>query len=480
MVVRSLYEGLIGLKGGSTDEYEGLVAESWRANDDHSVWTFTLRDGLTFQNGNPCDADAVRASYERMLTLGKGAVEVFRRFVQDPKQMAVKDERTIEFDLGKPQPLFIAALASTYGPQIIDAKGAKAFADGDDWGNAYLQTNGSDGLGTGAYTVAQFEPGSSVVLKKYDGYWGGWEGPHFDQVVIRVVEEAATMRQLIESGAVDIIDRFSVQAEDIAAYQQNAKLHVDLSDSTEVEYFTMTVGGPLATPEARQALCTAFPYDDVISGVYKGYASRANTLIAPSVRGYDKNSHFFQTDVDAAKALLAKAGVAAGTKLTLAMGAGADTTSAELLQANLQKLGIDLEIQRLDQATFTGTFYGDTPAEERPNLMRWSWWPDYNDAWNVLYPTTSCDSWGSKGSNGGFYCNKEFDALLAQAKDASTEDIYDSVLAKAQAIIAEQDPPVICTAQPKWTTVLQNDIEGFVFNPINLGTYIFHNMSRKG
>src|SRR5690242_2375680 len=416
VVVRSLYEGLIGLKGSSTDEYEGLVAESWTSNDDHSVWTFTLRDGLKFQNGNPCDAAAVRASYERMLTLGKGAVEVFRRFVQDPKQMAVKDERTIEFDLGKPQPLFIAALASTYGPQIIDAKGAKQFADGDDWGNAYLQTNGGDGLGTGAYTVAQFEPGSSVVLKKYDGYWAGWEGPHFDQVVIRVVEEAATMRQLVESGAVDIIDRFSVQAEDIAAYQQNAKLHVDLSDSTEVEYFTMTVGGPLASPEARQALCTAFPYDDVISGVYKGYASRANTLVAPSVRGYDKNSHFFQTDLDQAKALLAKAGVAAGTKLTVAMGAGADTTSAELLQADLQKLGIDLEIQRLDQATFTGTFYGDAPAEERPNLMRWSWWPDYNDAWNVLYPTTSCDSWGSKGSNGGFYCNKEFDALLAQAK----------------------------------------------------------------
>ena len=45
--------------------------------------------------------------------------------------------------------------------------------------------------------------------------------------------------------------------------------------------------------------------------------------------------------------------------------------------------------------------------------MLWSWWPDYNDAWNVLYPTTSCDSWGSKGANGGFYCNEEVDELPA-------------------------------------------------------------------
>ena len=57
--------------------------------------------------------------------------------------------------------------------------------------------------------------------------------------------------------------------------------------------------------------------------------------------------------------------------------------------------------------------------------MLWSWWPDYNDAWNVLYPTTSCDAWGSKGANGGFYCNEEVDALLDEAKDASTLEAYE-------------------------------------------------------
>ena len=67
MVVRAIYEGLVGLKGSATDEFEGLVAESWEANEDQSVWTFKIRPSLTFQDGSPCDSAAVKASYERML-----------------------------------------------------------------------------------------------------------------------------------------------------------------------------------------------------------------------------------------------------------------------------------------------------------------------------------------------------------------------------------------------------------------------------
>jgi ABC-type transport system substrate-binding protein len=97
----------------------------------------------------------------------------------------------------------------------------------------------------------------------------------------------------------------------------------------------------------------------------------------------------------------------------------------------------------------------------------------------VLYPTTACDSWGTLGSNGGFFCNEQFDELLAEAKDASTLDIYAEVLDEAQTIITKEDVPIIAFAQPNWPTVLQANIEGFVFNPIYLGTYDFWTLSRK-
>jgi peptide/nickel transport system substrate-binding protein len=209
LAVRGPYEGLIGLKGGATDEYEGLIADSWEANADQSVWTFHLREGVTFQDGSPCDAEAVRASYERLLTLGKGAFNVVARFAPDPKQITAPDTRSVVFDLGKPQPLFETAMAATLGVQVVNVKVAREHEEDGDWGNAWMQLN-AEGTGTGPYRIVDFEPGDRVVMERYDGYWGGWEGPHFDHIVVRVVEEFETRRQLIERGKIDIIDRNGV------------------------------------------------------------------------------------------------------------------------------------------------------------------------------------------------------------------------------------------------------------------------------
>ena len=287
------------------------------------------------------------------------------------------------------------------------------------------------------------------------------------------------MRQLVESGDVDIMDRFTVDFSWIDELKANTALVVDISDSTEVTSYAMTEGWALASPEARQAMAYAYPYKKVIDGVFLGNASRANSLIAPAVRGYRKDGFFFETDLDKAKELLDAAGIAEGTELLMTIGAGANDTDAQLFQANLAEIGITLTIEKLDQASFTALFYGDMPAEERPNFLARGWWPDYNDSWNVLYPTTACTSWGSAGSNGGFFCNEDVDQLLDEAKNASTLDTYAEILDEVQSIITRDDVPVIAVAQPKWTTVLQSSVEGFQFNPINLGTYDFWSMSRK-
>jgi len=473
LAVRGPYEGLIGLKGGATDEYEGLIAESWEANADQSVWSFHLREGVTFQDGSPCDAEAVRASYERLLTLGKGAFNVVARFAPDPKQITAPDTRTVVFDLGKPQPLFETAMAATLGVQVVNVKVAREHEEDGDWGNAWMQLN-AEGTGTGPYRIVEFEPGDRVVMERYDGYWGGWEGPHFDHIVVRVVEEFETRRQLIERGEIDIIDRNGVSYEALPELAKNPDLTVDRSTSTEVEYFTLTEAGPLATPEARQAMCWAFPYDDVLEGVYKGYAKQGVGPVAETVRGFAPETFTYSTDLAKAKELFTKARVAEGTELTF-LGSG---TIAELYQASLAEIGISLTIEEVDTTTFTATFYGDAPAEERPHVMGWSWWPDYNDAWNQLYPIVSCESWGSKGGNGGFYCNERVDELLAQAKDAADLDTYATALAEAQQILSRDDPSGIYYAQPEWTTVLRKGVEGFVFNPINLGTYDLHALHR--
>jgi peptide/nickel transport system substrate-binding protein len=148
---------------------------------------------------------------------------------------------------------------------------------------------------------------------------------------------------------------------------------------------------------------------------------------------------------------------------------------ATLFQTNLAKLGIDLEIQAVDNGTTISSFYGDAPLAERPNLNLFNWWPDYNDAWNQLDPLVRCKPHGS--ANGGRYCNPAVDKLLDTARDAATADAYRTAVFRLQEILAD-DPAAIYMAEPEWTTILQKNIRGFVFNPIYLGQIDFHKVSR--
>lgn len=472
--IRGAYQGLIVLKESSTDQYEGLLAETWESNEDQSVWTFHLREGVTFHDGSPCDAEAVRASYERLLTMQKGAYNVIARFAPDPAQITAPDARTVVFDLGKPQPLFESAMGGTYGVQIVNVKAAMENEEEGDFGNTWMMTF-AEGTGTGPYKIVDFQPGEQVILERFEEYWGGWEGEHFDRVIIRIVGEAQTLRQLLESGEVDITDRFSLLPEMVAEMESNPDLKVDRQTSTEVVYFTLTEAGPLASPEARQAVCYAFPYNEVIQGFYAGFAEQPRGPVAQKTRGFDPATFQYTTDLAKAQELFTAAGITEGSQLTLMQQTG-NTTVSELLQANLAEIGIELEIQAVDTTAFTATFYGEMPAEERPNLMLWSWWPDYNDAWNHLDPQVSCEPHGS--GNAGFYCNERVDELLVQTRDAADPEAYQTAMTEVQQILSETDPSGIYFAEPEFTTTMRAEIQGFFFNPINLGTYELHKLSR--
>jgi peptide/nickel transport system substrate-binding protein len=477
MPLRGPYESLIALDGSATDRYVPVVAESWEPNEDQSVWTFTIREGVTFHDGTPVTAESVRRSFERFLTLGLGPSGAMRRFIQDPAQITAPDERTVVFDCGAPQPLLEAYLSSQYGPLVLNVDRVMQEEVDGDLGHAWAMLN-EEGLGTGPYRIVSFEPEQQLILERYDDYWGGWEGNHFDRVIFRVVPENETRRQLIESGDVDIVDNLTPEANDALA--ENPDLFIDRSYSAEVDYLILTVAGALTTPEARQAMCWAFPYDEVIEGVFRGYGKRAIGGVSELVAGFDPETFQYATDLDKARELLAAAGVAEGTEITLTMETGyEDVKSAvQLFQANLAEIGINLAIQEVDLSTFTSIMFGGMTAEERPGMMPWFWWPDYNDAYNHLYPQIACDQWGAAGTNGGYYCNERVQELFEATRDEPDPAKYQAALSEIQQIIARDDPPAIYYMQRQWTTILRADIEGFVFNPINIGTFNFYTMSR--
>ena len=457
------FEGLIQLRPGTADVIVPVLAESWTANADKSVWTFHLRPGVTFQDGSPLDAEAARASFDRLLTLGLAPSTVLARFIDDPARISASDSRTLVFDLGRPQPLFEAVIAAPTGAAIANAAALRTHEVDGDWGHGWAQTH-SDGIGSGPYRVTSFGFEEGVVLERYPEYWRGWADNHFERVTIRVVTEPESRLALIENGGADIATTLPLAT--VKELEANRDLLVDRRFTQAVSYVAMTVAGSLRSSEARQALCWAFPYDDVIDGVYEGFAKRAVGPVAELCRGFNPDTFVYSTDLDRARALLQRAGVAEGTALSYALPAGNSeaATIPQLFQANLAAIGVHLDIQVLDFATYIDLAFGDRPAEERPNLFSFFWSPDYNDAWNQLWPQVSCAAW--QAGNVGQYCNARVEDLLEEANSATDDARYFAALVEIQQMVTRDDPAAIYVAQVQWPTVLRRDLVGFDLSSI--------------
>jgi peptide/nickel transport system substrate-binding protein len=476
MLFLGLYEMLVKYKGSATDEIAPMLAESWETSEDGKDVTFKLPANVLFHDGSTCDAQAVKDSFTRFMGLDEGPVNVIKRFMSTPEQMEVVDPTTLTFHLDNPSPLFLPAMASEYGPLIVNPKMVEANkTDEDPWAHEWFLINAS---GTGPYMLEENLPSEQVVLTKFAEYHGGWEQPHFERIIARIVEEVATRRQLLEAGDADAAAQ-NLTPNDVEAMSTNPDLHVQVDDSTAVFWIIMNAVR-LLKPEARQGFSYAFPYDDVMNSAYRGLIARSGPL-ASTVRASDPDVFIYQTDLDKAKELILAAGFKEGDTFDYWVQSGdeVERVISQLFQANVQKMGFTLDIVEVERAALVDMVYGDSAADERPMFVGgWSWWPDYNDPWNQLDPNFSPKD-GAGISNGGWWVNARFSELMDLSQHYQSEDELIGWMKEIQNILTEQDPPVIYYGQLKWYTVLRKDIKGFVSNPLYLSSFNFVDMYRE-
>jgi peptide/nickel transport system substrate-binding protein len=471
-----VYEMLLILKGDSTDEFNPMLAESWEVSEDQSTYTFKLYSDVMFHDGTPANAQAVKDSYTRWIELEGSPVNVITRFCDSPDKMEVVDETTLRFNLGSPQPLFLAAMASSYGPMVISPTALTENATEEDpyaheWAKEFA-------VGSGPYILESNSVTEGITLARFDGYHRGWEGNHFEGVNFRVVPEDATRRQLLERGEADAATN-NVTIDALEALRSNPAVQVTEYPTTRVVWEIMNAPR-LLTKEVRQGFSYAFPYDEVLNIVYKGLLKRSGP-IPDSVRGYDPEVFLYQTDLDKAKELILSGGFKEGDVFEYMVDANEekDQTVAQLFQANVQEMGFNLELISVDYATIESTVYGDAPSEERPHFIGgWGWWPDYNSPWNQLWPNFTEENIGGGGSNAGAWVNPRFEEIMAEAEHFESEEQLNALMKEAQNILTEQDPPVIYYGQRVDFTVLGADIQGFVPNPLYLEAYNVYGMSR--
>jgi peptide/nickel transport system substrate-binding protein len=232
----------------------------------------------------------------------------------------------------------------------------------------------------------------------------------------------------------------------------------------------------------RRGFSYAFPYAEVIDGVYRGRLKRGGPL-ADSIHGHDPAVYLYPTDLVRAKELILSGGFREGDAFEYMFLAGDEGSRAvaQLFQANVSAMGFGLELAPVEHAVQIDVAFGDAPAENRPDFFAsWGWYPDYNHPLSQLGPTflRSTVEGGQGTANVGLWSNGRFEQLMVEAEAVQDEASLDELMREAQSILTEQDPPCIYLGQQRYDTVLGSDIRGFVPNPFYLGNYPFYRMYR--
>jgi peptide/nickel transport system substrate-binding protein len=474
----SMYEGLIRTKLGTVDQFEPALAESWSSNKDKSVWTFNLRTGVSFWDGTPVTAEAIKAAYIRTMTLGVGAGSVLGTWVTDPEhQIVVADPGTLRFDLGAPSPPFENAAAAIWGTGVISPEVTKRHSTGTkDQGHQWLQSHAA---GSGAYMLESFDPGNEVVLVQNPNYWGGWTKGQFKKIIIQQIPDGSARREALESGAADMITPSS-SAHDVSALRQDPRFYTSTDKAMYIEYIILGAYGPLESPLARQAVNCLFPHDAYVKSVMLNTVAPTHGCFPDLLVNHDPNAYVFPTSVEQAKSLFAQAGVAPGTEFTYEFFTGYGDQAGAVLQAQFEQAGMKLTFKEKAYSAFLADLTTPRPVEQRANMYFWSWYPDYDNAADFCWPILSADAFPENAAfNSGYYDNATVTDIINKGYTESDPQKLQDMMTQLQGIINKDDPPWVPVDQVLDNTCLRTDIKGYVANPLTGWVYNYYPLSRS-
>ena len=451
VVLDLCYENLVYYNPpGSQAEFSPGLATAWQANDDGTEWTFTLREGVTFQDGTPFDAEAVQFSIERYLAQkGQGCTFIWEAV----ERVEVVDEYTVRVYLSHPAALDLVA-TSAYCGGMISPGVADQTREWFDAGHC---------VGTGPYTIASHEPGQRLVIDRFDGYWQGWQENQFETIVFQIVTDAVVASQLMESGEADFWrDPQPDRTESLAA-MEGLEVHIQPAFQN-VMFMLNTRKPPLDDPKVRQALAYSYPYEDYIQRT-GGIHQQARGAIPSGVWGHGPGLDQYTFDLDRARALLAEAGYAQGgfdLEITYVAAWPVLAWAVESWSFPLSDIGIELKPRPMTGDALAQLAQSDpTQAQDIVVLI---WWPTWVTPFDWLANLYGCEE--EPFFNFTYWCNEEYDTLVTEGDRLSATDraAAEEKFVEAQRILLEENPAMfLVDLASVW--VVSSDIEGFVDNP---------------
>jgi len=424
------YDGLVFRN--QQEEIKPQLATSWE-NVDPTTWTFQLREGVEFSNGEPFDAETVNYNLMRVSGQLDGAKQVP---VQDNfasiDTVDVKDSHTVQVNLKNPDPLFLEHQA---GLRYVPKK--------------FTEDNGFDALndnpvGTGPYILDEWVRDDHLTQKANPGYWGG--APTIGTINWKPMPQPTSRLANLLSGQVDLIR--SVNPRSVKRVNDNQGTSVKTVRSARAAALWLNLeqtmvgrDGPLfyGKPKLRQAINYAIDVDSILENVLDGYGFRSHGW-APSEEfvGYNSNITPYPYDPEKAKQLMAEAGYEDGFSAKLLVPNGRyfkGVASSEAIATMLGKVGIDLQLNTVE----FGQFAKLTQEHKMPEFMFAAWGNSTFNALDAYVPLVQSDSIFSLLPNKGKQdWVKSVDQKIAEAQNTADRAKLDSILQDLEATMHEQ------------------------------------------
>ncbi|GMG85602.1 ABC transporter substrate-binding protein [Paralimibaculum aggregatum] len=453
-ILMNVYDGLVRYADG-TLEVEPALATDWTISEDGTVYTFTLREGVTFHDGTPLTAEAVKFNFDRMLDESHPYHDTgpfpLAFFFSSVETVEAVDEGTVRFTLSGPYAPFLSNLAYPTG-LIVSPEAVKAH--GSDFGR--------NPVGTGPFRFVEWEANSRVVVERYEDHWDG--APRLEAVVFRPITDANTRTAEMLAGGIDLMvevppNALSEFEGDRYTIHEQAGPHLWFLILNAKE-------GPFADRRVRQAANYAINKKEIVENVLEGTAEVAAGPTPPAFAwAYNEALEPYPHDLEKARALLAEAG-AEGAELTFYVTEGGSgmldpVPMGTAIQADLNAAGFDVTIETFEWNAFLEQV--NAGLEGKADMAEMAWMT--NDPDTLPFLALRTGAWPDKGGfNSGYYSNPKVDELLEAAR-AETDQARRAELYREMQTIVQEDAPWVFVANWKQNAVTATSVEGFSLQP---------------
>ena len=432
-VMFNVFEGL--MKPTPDGDLTPAIAESYEVSEDRMTYTFHLREGVQFHNGETVTAEDVVYSIQRCAAATETGIVQVEAFsvIQD---IETPDDKTVAIIISEPSNEFISYMTTAILPADYDKQD-------------------TDPVGTGPFKFVSRTAQDSIVLEKFNEYWG--TPAQLDKVTLKIMENADSLMMSLQSGAIDLCAHLtSVQ---VAQLEENFNVAEGTMNLVQAMYLNNAVA-PFDDVHVRQALCYAVDKQEIIDLAFDGYGSPIGSSMYPAFGKYfdDSLTNYYTKDVEKAKALLAEAGYPDGFDMTITVPSNykPHMDTAEVLVQQLAEIGVNATIEPIEWESWVSDVYAGRQFQSTVVGV---------DASNMTARALLERFTSDYGKNFINYNNAEYDALFQQTLTAYDDDEQTAIYKQMLANLTENAANVYIQDLADLVAV-RKGVEGVTFYPI--------------